>query len=54
MQSDNGTELKNKLMERILEISGINSRFSSSYSPRSQGLIEGFNKTWLNHYENVP
>jgi transposase InsO family protein len=44
LHSDNGTEIKNKLMERLLEVSGISSRYGSSYSPRSQGLIESFNR----------
>jgi transposase InsO family protein len=44
LHSDNGTEIKNKLMERLLEVSGINRRYGSSYSPRSLGLIESFNR----------
>ena len=45
IQSDRGTELVNKVVQKLLDSSGIDRRISSSYSARSQGICEKFNDT---------
>ena len=42
--SDNGTELKNKLMDDVLQQLGINHIFSAPYNQQSNGKLEVFHK----------
>ena len=42
--SDNGMELKNKLMENVLQQLGLDCIFSAPYQPQSNGKLEVFNK----------
>jgi hypothetical protein len=44
IQSDNGSELVNKVIDKMLNSLGIDRRVSSSYSPHVQGSVEGLNK----------
>jgi len=45
IQSDNGTEFKNELLNEIAERAGIEHRFSTPYHPRGNGLAERFVQT---------
>ena len=47
LQSDNGTEFKNKLWGDYLQ-KKINNIFGSPYLPQSQGIVEAFNRTIQN------
>ena len=42
--SDNGTELKNPLMDQVLQQLGIDHIFSAPYHPQSNGKLEVFHK----------
>ena len=42
--SDNGTELKNQLMDNVLQQLGIDHIFSGPCHPQSNGKLEVFNK----------
>ena len=42
--SDNGTELKNQLMDNVLQQLGIDHIFSAPYHPQSNGKLEIFQK----------
>ena len=42
--SDNGTEFKNHLLDRVLEQLGIEKIFSAPYHPQSNGKLEVFHK----------
>ena len=42
--SDNGTELKNHLLDQVLKQLGIKRIFSAPYHPQSNGKLEVFNK----------
>ena len=42
--SDNGTELKNNLMDQVLQQLGIDRIFSAPYHPQSNGKLEEFHK----------
>ena len=47
LQSDNGTEFKNKEMKAFCEQEGIKQVFTTSYTPTGNALIENFNgKLW--------
>lgn len=39
-QSDNGSELKNKIMKEVLQAIGVDIRHSREYNPRTNGKIE--------------
>ena len=43
--SDRGTHFKNKLIESLTERFNIEHKFSTSYHPQTNGLVERFNKT---------
>jgi transposase InsO family protein len=45
VQSDNGTEFKNELLNGIAARSGVEHRFISPYHPRANGLAERFVQT---------
>ena len=42
--SDNGTELKNNLMDQVLKQLGIERIFSAPYHPQSNGKLEVLHK----------
>ena len=42
--SDNGTESKNSLMDKVLQQLGIDRIFSAPYHPQSNGKLEVFHK----------
>ena len=44
ISSDNGTELKNSLMDQVLQHLGIDRIFSAPYHPKSNGKLEVFHK----------
>lgn len=44
LQSDNGSEFKNKEMDKVIERFNIKQIFSQPYSPQSNGIIENWNK----------
>ena len=44
LQSDNGTEFKNKLLGDYLQKKKIDHIFGSPYHPQSQGSVEVFNR----------
>ena len=47
LQSDNGTEFKNKVMRAFCQQEGIKQVFTTSYTPTGNALIENFNgKLW--------
>lgn len=43
--SDNGTEFVNKLMRKLLKISGTRQRVTSPYHPQTNGMVERQNRT---------
>jgi hypothetical protein len=43
--SDRGTHFKNRLIESLMERFNIKHKFSTSYHPQTNGLVERFNKT---------
>lgn len=43
--SDRGTHFNNQLMEQLMEKCGINHRLSTPYHPKTNGLVERFNRT---------
>ena len=45
--SDNGTELKNSLMDQVLQQLGIDRIFSAPYHPQSNGKLEVFFHKYL-------
>jgi transposase InsO family protein len=45
LQSDNGTEFRNKVLTDYLHLWGITQVFSKSYTPTTQGLVERYNQT---------
>ena len=45
IQSDNGSEFKNKVIDNYWRAHNINRIYGAPYKPRSQGAVEGFNKT---------
>ena len=55
-QTDNGTEFRNKDVERYLEEKDIKFIHGRLYHPESQGAVEAFNKTVQDYlsdcYEN--
>ena len=44
LQSDNGTEFVNKVLNALTIIHGIEPRLSAAYNPRTNGLVERTNK----------
>jgi hypothetical protein len=44
LQSDNGTEFVNKVMNSMTTLYGIEPRLSAAYNPRTNGLVERKNK----------
>ncbi len=44
IQSDNGTEFVNNMVEEIVSLNGINHRTISSYNPRANGQVERVNQ----------
>lgn len=46
LQSDNGTEFKNDILDGYLQAVGIKPIHSLAYTPTSQGAIERFNQTF--------
>jgi hypothetical protein len=44
MQSDNGTEFVNALLDSLLEIAGVEHRLITAYHPQANGLVERKNK----------
>ena len=44
LQSDNGTEFANQVMQSLTAIYGIDHRFSTAYHPNTNGLVERQNK----------
>ncbi|GJX97319.1 putative ribonuclease H-like domain-containing protein [Tanacetum coccineum] len=47
IRSDNGTELKNSLMNQFCEMKGIKREFSIARSPRQNGVVERRNRTLI-------
>ncbi|CAF0856919.1 unnamed protein product [Brachionus calyciflorus] len=47
IQSDQGKEFLNKLIAELTKISGVEHRITSAYHPRTNGLVENFNKTLI-------
>ena len=47
LQSDNGKEFVNKIIEKLLQVSGVTKRLTSPYHPRANGLSERFIQTTL-------
>ena len=45
LQSDNGTEFSNKIVNALCRLSGINRRFIAPYNPRADGKVERTIKT---------
>ncbi len=45
MQSDNGTDFVNQLIEELTKLNGINHRTISAYNPRANGAVERINAT---------
>lgn len=45
MQSDNGTEFVNELIEELVKLNGIDHRTISAYNPRANGAVERMNAT---------
>ena len=45
VQSDNGSEFKNQVMDTVMKLTGIDHRLSTPYHPRGNGLAENFVKT---------
>ena len=43
MQSDNGTDFINKLVEELVKLNGIDHRTISAYNPRANGAVERVN-----------
>eukprot|EP00731_Ephydatia_muelleri_P011380 Em0006g274a len=43
--TDNGTEFKNDLNKHLMELLGIEQRFTTAYHPQANGLVERFNQT---------
>jgi transposase InsO family protein len=48
IQSDNGTNFKNKKIYKFAEKYKINWQYSTAYNPAANGLAEAFNKTLCN------
>ena len=48
LQSDQGREFDNSLIKKICAHMNIDQRLSSAYSPRTNGLVERTNRTWIN------
>ncbi|GJR67437.1 reverse transcriptase domain-containing protein [Tanacetum coccineum] len=44
LNSDRGTHLCNKIMEKIIKRHGVNHRFSTSYHPQTSGQVENTNR----------
>ena len=44
LQSNNGTEFTNQIMEKLVNTYGIDRRFITPYNPRGQGTVERKNK----------
>lgn len=47
IQTDNGPEFRNELVDQLSRLWGSQRSFSTPYHPRSQGLVERFNRTLL-------
>lgn len=45
IQSDQGKEFLNKIIKELSRITGVEHRITSAYHPRTNGLVENFNKT---------
>ena len=45
LRSDNGTEIKNSVIETYLSIEGISQNFSAPYTPQQNGVVEKKNHT---------
>ena len=45
MQSDNGSEFVNKVLEKLVAAAGINHRLVAPYNPRANGVAERFVRT---------
>ena len=50
--SDNGTEFKNGLTDRIYQLMGIKRKLTTPYHPQSDGMVERFNRTLLRMLTN--
>ena len=54
--SDQGTEFNNAVVDKLLKLSGIEHKVTSAYNPRTNGLTERFNQTFVmalrKHSEN--
>lgn len=48
LQSDNGGEFVNEIMNKFCNSKGIEKRLSSAYSPQSNGVAERQNRTFIN------
>ena len=53
LQTDNGTEFKNKELEELCKHYKINQIFGPTYYPQCQGAVEGFNKTVENALDDA-
>jgi transposase InsO family protein len=47
IRSDNGSEFKNLQVEEYLEEEGIKQRFSASYTPQQNSVVERKNRTLI-------
>ena len=47
MQSDNGTEFVNQVVDRMLNSIGVEKKVTSPYNPRTNGMTERFNQTLI-------
>jgi hypothetical protein len=45
MQSDNGPEFANQVLEALCKHEGLHHRFITAYNPRSNAIVEGSNKS---------
>ena len=48
LQTDNGREFKNNILEKICESKGIARIYGVPYNPQHQGAVEAFNRTVQN------
>lgn len=51
LQTDNGTEFKNKKMKSLTDAFGIDHQFNRAGDKQSQGVVERFNRTILSRIE---
>ena len=45
--SDQGKELNNSVVDKLLKLTGIEHKVTSAYNPRTNGLTERFNQTLI-------